>query len=191
MSRKSWHLVLLICLIPALPPLRDVVEASMSLLMLCLLPCLAVAGWAFAELYVIRRRSLMAAMQPYGLALCTLSTFAYGVWMVPIAIDLSRMSMATGIARDVSVCVAGFSMALAIRISPWPVLLFFSGNLVWMDVTVGLIFVDEQVRLCANYLLGDQHQAGAGIVAYSAGAGLWLLGWACRKAGLADLSSDI
>lgn len=71
MSRRSWHCVLLICLIPALPPLRDVVEASMSSLMLCLLPCLAVAGWAFAELYVKSRRSLVDAMRSYGLALCT------------------------------------------------------------------------------------------------------------------------
>jgi hypothetical protein len=44
-------------------PARDVVEASMSSLMLCLLPCLAVAGWAFAELYVKSRRSLVDAMR--------------------------------------------------------------------------------------------------------------------------------
>jgi len=66
------------------------------------------------------------------------------------------------VARDVSVCVARLAGVTALRIAPWPLVLFFGGNMVWMALTFGMLFVDAQTRLCANYLLGDQRVPASG-----------------------------
>ncbi|WP_180863061.1 hypothetical protein [Cupriavidus pauculus] len=173
------RLACLLCLLPALPPLRGWLESSMAMLMPGLLPCLFAAGCLAPRLLAPRRRArALAWLRPYALALLVVASVAAGVWMLPIAIDLSRMSWQLGVVRDVSVCVAGLAGVTALRIAPWPLVLFFGGNMVWMGLTFGMLFVDAQTRLCANYLLGDQRVAGIGLIVGAIGFGTWLLAWA-------------
>jgi hypothetical protein len=81
------------------------------------------------------------------------------------------------------VFVAGLSTGIALRVAAWPLVLFFGGNMVWMGLTFGMLFVDAPARLCASYLIDDQRMAGVGLVAGSAGVGVWLLAWVVRRAG--------
>ncbi len=187
MNRQRARLVLLLCLLPALPPLRGMFEASMALLMLVQLPCLFAAGCLAPALLPARHHArhharLVVRLRPYALTLFVIASVAYGVWMLPIALDLSRMSRALGVARDIAACVAGLAMVIAVRGAPWPLVLFFGGNMVWMGLTFGMLFVDAQTRLCANYLLGDQRIAGIGLMAYAIAGCAWLLVWAARQA---------
>ncbi|MDT6964669.1 hypothetical protein QTN24_24430 [Cupriavidus sp. SZY C1] len=184
--RAGWWLAALLGL-PALPPLRGLFESSMALLMLALLPGLFAAGCllprVLAARWAPRRRArALVRLRPHALALLVAASAGYGVWMLPIAIDLSRMAWLLGVARDVSVCAAGLAAALAVRLALWPLVLFFGGNLVWMGLTFGILFVDAPARLCASYLLDDQRVAGAGLIALSLGLGGWLLAWAARQA---------
>lgn len=181
--QRVARLACLLCVLPALPPLRSFFEASMAMLMLGLLPCLFAAGCLLPAWFPARRRArVLVRLRPYALALLVAASLAYGVWMLPIAIDLSRMSWQLGLMRDVSAGLAGLAAVAAVRVAPWPLVLFFGGNMVWMGLTFGMLFVDAQTRLCANYLLGDQHLAGAGLMAWSLGLGTWLLVWAARRA---------
>lgn len=167
------------CLLPALPPLRGWFESSMAMLMLGLLPCLFAAGCLAPRLLKPRRRArALVRLRPYALTLLVVASAGFGIWMLPIAIDLSRMSGPLGVARDVSVFVAGLAGVTALRVAPWPLVLFFGGNMVWMGLTFGMLFVDAQTRLCANYLLGDQRVAGVGLIVGAIGLGTWLLAWA-------------
>lgn len=64
--------------------------------------------------------------------------------------------------------------------------------MVWMALTFGMLFVDAQTRLCANYLLGDQRVAGFGLIVGAVGLGAWLLArvaWVAWVA-LADADAD-
>lgn len=183
MTRACYRLPWLLCVLPALPPLRAWFESSMAMLMLGLMPCLFAAGCLLPRLLSAPRRARACIMlRPYALALLVAASIAYGVWMLPIAVDLSRMSWQLGVARDMSVCMAGLASVIAVRVAPWPLVLFFGGNMVWMGLTFGMLFVDAQTRLCANYLLGDQRVAGAGLIVYAIGLGTWLLVWAVRRA---------
>nr|WP_315597074.1 hypothetical protein [uncultured Cupriavidus sp.] len=180
-----------VCLLPALPPLRSRFEASMALLMLGLLPCLFAAGCLAPLLLPERRRArLIVRLRPHALTLLVVASVGYGIWMLPIAIDLSRLSAGLGLVRDLSVWVAGMAAVVAMRVAPWPLVLFFGGNMVWMGLTFGMLFVDAQMRLCANYLLGDQRIAGAGLAAYAIALGTWLLVWATRQAEGAKTASS-
>ncbi|RZT42200.1 hypothetical protein [Cupriavidus agavae] len=185
MSRPGLRLACLLCLLPALPPLRALCEASMALLMLGLMPALFAAGALLPGLLSGRRHAaLVAGLRPYGLALGVVASLALGLWMLPIAVDLSRLSGPMGLARDASLILAGLAAHVGLRVAPWPLVLFFGGNMVWMGLTFGMLFIDAPNRLCASYLLGDQRLAGIGLVAYAAGVGLWLLVRTARQAEL-------
>jgi len=177
------RLAVLLCMLPAVPPLRVAFEASMAMLMLGLLPALFVAG-CLAPGLMMRRCRVRASrtLRPYALALLAGASLAYGVWMLPVAIDLSRMFWPLAVARDLSAFLAGLASIAAVRVAPWPLVLFFGGNMVWMGLTIGMLFIDAQTRLCANYLLGDQRAAGVGVAVYALGLAVWLLAWAARRA---------
>ena len=168
----------------AVPALREPLEASMALQMLALLPGVFGAGWLAARLAPARWQArAMAALRPHALSLLVVGALGYGLWMLPIALDLARLSPAVNAAKFATVFVAGLSTGIALRVAAWPLVLFFGGNMVWMGLTFGMLFVDAPARLCASYLIDDQRMAGVGLVAGSAGVGVWLLAWVVRRAG--------
>jgi len=173
-----------VLIVLAVPPLREPLEASMALQMLGLLPAVFAAGWLAARLAPARWQvRAMAALRPHALSLLVVATFGYGLWMLPIALDLARLSPMVNAAKFATVFVAGLSTGIALRVAAWPLVLFFGGNMVWMGLTFGMLFVDAPARLCASYLIDDQRMAGVGLVAGSAGVGVWLLAWVVRRAG--------
>ncbi|NYI00083.1 hypothetical protein [Cupriavidus plantarum] len=181
--RASWASWPAAASLLALSPLRAVLEGSMALQMLVLLPAVFALGYTLPRMLPSRARGrLAAAMRPAALSLLIVATVGYAAWMLPIAIDLTRLHASVNLAKYATVTVAGTAAYFAGRVSPWPLVLFFGGNMVWMGLTVGMLFLDAETRLCASYLLGDQRVAGAGLIAWSAALGGWLLAWVGRRA---------
>lgn len=167
----------------ALPPLRTVLEGSMALQMLVLLPAVFALGFLLPGFLSPRTRGqLVAALRPAALALLVIATVGYAAWMLPIALDLTRLSGPVNLAKYATVLAAGMAAYVACRVSAWPLVLFFGGNMVWMGLTVGMLFLDAETRLCASYLMGDQRVAGAGLIAWAVALGGWLLVWVGRRA---------
>lgn len=182
-----WMAFLALLAVVAVPPLREPLEASMALQMLGLLPGVFAAGWLSARLAPARWQvRAMKALRPHALSLLVLAAVGYGLWMLPIALDLARLSPAVNAAKFATVFVAGLSTGIALRVAAWPLVLFFGGNMIWMGLTFGMLFIDAPARLCASYLIDDQRMAGVGLVAGSAGVGVWLLAWVVRRAGWAN-----
>ncbi|MBB1634433.1 hypothetical protein A9975_26705 [Cupriavidus sp. UME77] len=169
------------------PRVHALLEGSMTLQMLVVLPGLFCAGCALPWLQPDAwRERITATLRPYELSLLAFAMLAYGAWMLPVALDLSRLEFPTLVAKYALVVAAGVAAHFGFKVSAWPLVLFFGGNYIWMGLTFGMLFIDSEARLCASYLLADQRIAGVGLVIYSGLLGIWLLAWAARKADAAD-----
>ncbi|AJG19249.1 hypothetical protein [Cupriavidus basilensis] len=164
------------------PRVHALLEGSMTLQMLVLLPGLFCAGCALPWLISDARRERITALRPYAPSLLAFALLAYGAWMLPVALDLSRLEFPTLVAKYALVVAAGIAAHFGFKVSAWPLVLFFGGNYIWMGLTFGMLFIDSETRLCASYLLADQRIAGVGLVIYSGLLGIWLLLWAAGKA---------
>ncbi|WP_055326097.1 hypothetical protein [Ralstonia solanacearum] len=174
---------LLAAAILAVPTLRELAEASMALQMLVLLPLMFACGWGVpAWLSTAREARLIMATRAYGLALQTFASLATSVWMVPLALDLSRIDGGINLAKYALVLAAGTAARLGCRGGSWPVTLFFGGNFAWMMVTAGVLYLEAERRLCGNFLLRDQQIAGAGLMAFGLLLGVVICLWAARRA---------
>ncbi len=174
---------LLAAAILAVPTLRELAEASMALQMLVLLPLMFACGWGLpAWLSTAREARLIMATRAYGLALQTFAALATSVWMVPLALDLSRIDGSINLAKYALVLGAGTAARFGCRGGSWPVTLFFGGNFAWMMVTAGVLYLEAERRLCGNFLLRDQQIAGAGLMAFGLLLGVVICLWAARRA---------
>ncbi|QHB56643.1 hypothetical protein GRB31_16450 (plasmid) [Ralstonia solanacearum] len=174
---------LLAAAILAVPTLRELAEASMALQMLVLLPLMFACGWGLpAWLSTAREARLIMATRAYGLALQTFAALATSVWMVPLALDLSRIDGSINLAKYALVLGAGTAARFGCRGGSWPVTLFFGGNFAWMMVTAGVLYLQAERRLCGNFLLRDQQIAGAGLMAFGLLLGVAICLWAARRA---------
>ncbi|MGO4302083.1 hypothetical protein [Cupriavidus sp. RAF12] len=182
----------MLAVVALVAPLREWLEVSMARQMLVLLPWVFAAGCLSPRLLPLRGRGRLArASRPYALTLLVVATVAYGAWMLPIALDLSRISPWINVAKYITVLLAGLSTGVALRVSAWPIVLFFGGNVVWMGLTFGMLFLDAESRLCASYLIDDQRMAGVGLMVYAMVLGVWLLVWAARRADRADSAKEL
>lgn len=170
-ARREWALWCLFCLpgVLLLAPVRQAIEASMTLQMLVEFPLLLVMGFVATVLAARRNGRSRAVEAVTRMGLVPLLCFSLGLmfWMVPLALDLARLDVDANATKYVSLIFAGAALRPGLKRAPTPVLLFFAGNLVWTLATVGLLFHDTQSRLCANYLLADQWLAGCGLIAYA------------------------
>ncbi len=161
------------------PGLRHAIEGSMALHMLLQFPLLLAAGWAAARLLPARTSPQLQArwhrLDAHGLAGATFASAVAAFWMVPAALDLALLEPGIAALKYASWALAGLLLAWA-----WPRMaaetaLFFLGNLVWMLATAGLLYREAELRLCVNYLLGDQALAGTGLLAGAVGIGCLVL----------------
>ncbi len=162
------------------PTLRHAIEARMALHMLVELPVLFIAG-ASAGVLCLRRPQArwwlrrQRTIDWQGWTGATLVSSVALVWMLPSALDAALMYPLAELAKIAGWWLAGWMLADGWRRLHAEVLLFFVGNLAWMTATAGLLYVDAPVRLCVNYLQGDQRRAGVGLVVLAglmAGVGL-------------------
>ncbi len=96
-----------------------------------------------------------------------LSALVLTYWMTPIALDHAAAAWGWDIAKVLSLSLAGVAAGISWRLGSVVTQLFYAGNMLWMMITVGILYQDADQRLCNAYLWDDQVRTGQGLVALS------------------------
>lgn len=148
-------------LVLALPPVRHALEATMTLQMLVQIPLLAFAGWRMALFMPRRWIDTVAAWNRSGISGFVLASLAAIVWMLPRMLDAALDAPPIEIAKFTSVpLLIGAPLAISWPRAGFVVRGVFLVEVVAMTFRLGWLYLVSPVRLCSNYLLGDQQQLG-------------------------------
>jgi hypothetical protein len=101
------------------------------------------------------------AMGLFGL---TFASMVLEYWMIPVSLDAAVLNTCVGVAKYVSLILAGATLPYSFRVAPLAIQGFFVGNFVWMTATIGLVYQSAPTQLCVNYLLDSQLLTGEGLV---------------------------
>lgn len=164
-------------LLLATPAARGWLEASMIGHMLLQIPLLTAVGIMSSRLLPQRwQNSLLAAAG--GAIPCVLTAlFVSSYWMLPRALDAALTDPLVEIAKFVSLpMLVGLPLGLA-----WKQLRVIGRGFVWtnfisMLAVLGWLYIVAPVRLCNNYLVDQQGQAGWWMVKLALLLFAWWLG---------------
>lgn len=164
-------------LLLATPAARGWLEASMIGHMLLQIPLLAAVGIMSSRLLPQRwQNSLLAAAG--GAIPCVLTAlFVSSYWMLPRALDAALADPLVDVAKFLSLpLLVGLPLGLA-----WKRLRIIGRGLVWtnffsMLAVLGWLYIAAPVRLCNNYLVDQQWQAGWWMVKLALLLFAWWLG---------------
>jgi len=176
-----WWLTLLTAL-SALPPIGDLLMRSMLTQMLIQIPLLFAAGAIWAQRLRWSNDAWWRAWNAQGTAGLLAAVIILSFWMTPIALDHAASEWRWEAGKIVSVAIAGFVAGASWRLGSTVTHIFYLGNMLWMSVTVGLLYQESTRRYCNAYLSDDQVMTGQALVASSIGIALI---WACRAVGRA------
>lgn len=157
---KAW-LGLALWLALAAPPLRHALESTMTLQMLVQIPLLALAGWWLAAPLARRSGAILAAWNRSGISGLLLASLVAMLWMLPRTLDAALAVPWVALAKFLVVpWLIGLPLALS-----WPRAGFVVRGVFLLEVVatafrLGWLYTVSPVRLCSNYLLGDQQQLG-------------------------------
>ncbi len=144
-------------------PLKSILEGHMSLHMLVQFPALVAAGWMAVPSPCAGR--LLSAVDAHGLLCGTVTSCVLAVWMIPAALDLSLLNPVVAAIKYASwMTVGGMLSSSRIRFEP-VIAAFFLFNAAWMMLTAGVIYGDNMLQLCVNYLVDDQVMTSRGLIA--------------------------
>ena len=179
--RWSWWLGLALWLVLALPPVRHVLEASMTLQMLVQIPLLAVAGWLSWSLLPRRVRNWLDGWNRSGVSGLLLASLAAMLWMLPRMLDSALDEPWIETAKFASVpLLLGVPLALSWPRAGFVVRGVFLAEVIATAFRLGWLYRISPVRLCSNYLLDDQQRLGGLLLAVGAAlcvAVAWQLVW--------------
>jgi len=113
-------------------------------------PAPARAGWSWNE---------------YGLPGLLLVSLVGACWMIPKALDDALVDWRVAAFKYLGLPVCGWILRASLRGSNVIVKLFFLGNFCWMSAIVGMVYLDQPIRLCNAYLQDDQEWSGRGLIA--------------------------
>lgn len=168
-------------LVLALPPVRHVLEASMTLQMLVQIPLLALAGWWLASLLPRKTAVAMLAWNRGGVSGLLLASLAAMVWMLPRMLDAALEDPWIETAKFASVpLLLGVPLALSWPRAGFVVRGVFLAEVIATAFRLGWLYRISPVRLCSNYLLDDQQRLGGLLLAVGAAlcvAVAWQLVW--------------
>ena len=167
----AWGVAALICLGVALG-LSGPLTALMSLHMLVQIPLLVLAG-LFAERAWRAGHPPPAGARPrpawsyneYGIPGLLLVSLVGAGWMIPKALDDALTDWRVAAFKYLGLPVCGWVLGASLRHSNVVIKLFFLGNFCWMSAIVGMIYLDQPIRLCNAYLQDDQDWSGRGLIA--------------------------
>jgi len=86
------------------------------------------------------------------------------LWMIPSMLDLSLLDAGVQWAKYGAWWLSGVVLRASWRRSEPEIAAFFVGNMAWMLATAGLLYQDEEQRLCVSYLVDEQAVAGKGLI---------------------------
>ncbi len=193
MSREHtrWHrigLLVLIALavIAVVPPLGSWLMQSMLTQMLVQIPLIFFA----AAIWGSRRQAVYGPVwqrwNAQGAPGLLGATFCVACWMTPIALDHAAANPAWNAAKVVSLVAAGWIAGISWRYASNITRIFYLGNMVWMSITVGMLYQESNQRLCNAYLWDDQAVTGEVLVAASI---VFAIGWLIRHMAISARSS--
>ncbi|HZW20357.1 DUF1404 family protein [Noviherbaspirillum sp.] len=172
MTRRP-ALILPVLLLVAAALGRGWLEATMARHMLIELPLLFAIGW----LAVRSPRSGETPLRWNANSLPALfaAMLITAFWMLPVALDLAVLDARVGVAKALSMLVAGALTGAVWRSAGLVMQAFFIFNWTWMALTAGLLYQDAPQQLCSVYLSDQQPAAGRGMVILSlAVLGTWV-----------------
>ena len=145
----------------AIPPVRHVLASRMTLQMLVQMPLLASAGWLLvwgAPDWLKRR---LAGWNHRGICGLLLASLTGMVWMLPLAMDAALDDPMVTLAKFLSLpLLIGAPVALSWPCAGFVVRGLFLSELIGTTLRLGWLYLISPVRLCSNYLLGDQQVLG-------------------------------
>ena len=169
-------------LVLALPPMRRLLESSMTLHMLVQFPLLVLAGWLLARTVPAPWRARADAWNAHGIAGLLACALVLMLLMIPRLLDLALTDLRVEAAKWLALLAAGAALQLSWQRAGLVVQGFFLGNLLPMTAAAGQIYQDATVRLCNAYLLDDQATLGQGLVVLSALAAVAAIAHIMRRA---------
>lgn len=173
-------------LVLALPPVRHFLEAAMTLQMLVQIPLLAVAGWWLAPFLTRRVATALSRWNRSGISGMLLASFAALVWMLPRMMDAALENPWVALAKFTSVpLLIGLPLAISWPRAGFVVRGVWLVEIVAMTFRLGWLYLVSPVRLCSNYLLGDQQLLGKIMLAIGVAICLllaWRLMWGVSRA---------
>jgi hypothetical protein len=102
-------------------------------------------------------------------------------WMTPIALDHAASDWSWEAAKVISLATSDVLAGVSWTLGSLVTRAFYVGNMLWMAVTVGMLYQEPTQRYCNAYLWDDQAMTGRALVIASIGI---VLMWASRAAGL-------
>jgi hypothetical protein len=161
LSRQAGFGLGTLFLFLATPAARGWLEATMSSHMLVQIPLLGAIGVIGCRLLPERRQDALLAAAGGAIPCVLLAIFASSWWMLPRALDAALADPLTEAAKFVSLpALVGLPLALA-----WRQLSAIGRGFVWtnfisMLAVLGWLYIAAPVRVCNNYLVDEQGQAG-------------------------------
>ncbi|HET8596410.1 MAG TPA: hypothetical protein VFM22_01485 [Castellaniella sp.] len=101
----------------------------------------------------------------YGIPGLLFVSLAGGAWMIPKALDDALVDWRVAAFKYLGLPVCGWLLSASARRANVVIKLFFLGNFCWMSAIVGMVYLDQPIRLCNAYLQDDQDWAGRGLIA--------------------------
>jgi hypothetical protein len=160
-----------------LPPVKQALESGMTTQMLVQIPLLIVVGYLLAKTVPRRVVEVIEPWNRHGVAGLVLTTFAMMFWMLPRSLDAAVSEPLMAVAKFISVpLLVGLPLGLS-----WPRMGFvvrgvFLSEVISTCFRLGWLYHVSPVRLCNNYLLGDQQRMGRYMLIIGAAVLLWIIG---------------
>lgn len=173
---RAMHLALLVFLLMLLPPLRHVLEASMTAQMLVQIPLLIGVGLLLSHAVPARWGAAAARYDCAGVNGLLLATVVAAFWMLPRSLDASITQTAFSAAKYLSIpLLIGLPFGLS-----WPRMGFIVRGVFMLELIatffrMGWLYLIWPERLCSNYLLGDQQHLGKYMIAIGVMLSLWIM----------------
>lgn len=190
LRRHSTYISLALFCALLLPPVRVALQSRMAAQMLVQIPLLIVVGYGLRGAAPQRLATILKGWNYNGIAGLLLASFATAFWMLPRSLDAAASEPLVTAAKFVSVPLL---IGLPIGLS-WPRMSFvvrgvFVAEFIAMFFRLGWLYMISPVRLCNNYLLGDQQRSGQ----YMLIIGGVILAWVAFKLlwGHIDLPQDL
>lgn len=161
MQRHGVGFALLLYAVLLLPPVKHLLDASMTAQMLVQIPLLIVAGYLLRDAVPDRTQLEIAQWNHRGISGLVLASVTTMVWMLPRLLDAATSEPLVAAAKFVSVpLLIGLPLGLS-----WPNMGFVIKGFLVLEVIatffrLGWLYLISPVRLCSNFLLDDQQRLG-------------------------------
>lgn len=110
-------------------------------------------------------RRIRWSYNAYGMPGLLLVSMVGAGWMIPKALDDALVDWRVAAFKYLGLPVCGWLLRASVRRANIVIKLFFLGNFCWMSAIVGMVYLDQPIRLCNAYLQDDQDWAGRGLIA--------------------------